>query len=179
MTSLLGYGPLPSLLGGVSLGSSPLSVSGEICTYLQGQSMPTALNYSGGGTVNLFDTFLPDTPDIAVAVIPRPGISPLSVLAGTPSPAGVPQARLAFARPRIQVMVRCPATGYETGLALMNAIFGALQGLNELFLNGAGLAFFHYINAVQSPAYLGETGGRERHLWALNMDVWWEDPALA
>ena len=31
-----------------------LSLAGELCTYLQAQSLPTTLNYSGGGTVNLF-----------------------------------------------------------------------------------------------------------------------------
>lgn len=156
-----------------------LSLSAEITTYLQGLSLPTALNFDGVGDVNLFATLLPDTPDVAVAVIPRPGIAPVSILTGkTPGVGGSSQPTLKFARPRIQVMTRVGASDYVAGNALAEAIFGALHGLNELYLNGNTNAYFHWIEAVQSPAYLGDTGGRERHLWAQNMSVWWEDSAL-
>lgn len=156
-----------------------LSVAGEICLYLQAQSTPVALIYNAPGTVNLFDTFLPDVPDVAVMAAPRGGIAPVSIITGTPAPSGVTQPRLAFARPRVQILTRCAADGYDTGNSLAEAVFGALHGLNELFLNGGGHAYFHWIEAVQSPEYLGQTGGRDRHLWSQNFSVWWEDPALA
>lgn len=154
-----------------------LSVAGEICLYLQ--TLGTSpLNYNGVGTVNLFDTFLPDTPDLAASVSPRPGVAPVSILTGAQSP-GIGQPRLAFARPRVQVQVRSPSDDFDDGNALMNAIFGDLHGLNERILNVSTGTLFHWIEAVQSPAYLGQMGGRERHLWTVNFSVWWEDPALA
>lgn len=155
-----------------------LSVAGEICLYLQDSA--SIGNYDGAGTINLFDTFLPDEPDLAACVSPRPGVAPVSIMTGTPQPVGsLPQSRLAFARPNVQIQTRSGADDYDGGLALANAIFGALHGLNELFLNGVGHAYFHWIEAMQSPAYLGILGGRDRHLWSFNMHVWWEDPALS
>lgn len=159
---------------------SALPLGAEIATYLQAQSLPTALNFNGAGTVNLFATLLPDTPDVAVAVIPRPGIPPVSIMTGhTPGVGGSSQPRLAFARPRIQIMTRVGPGDYLVGNTLAEALFGALHGLNELYLNGNTHAYFHWIEAVQSPAYLGDSGGRERHFWTQNFSVWWEDPALA
>lgn len=157
-----------------------LSLSAEIATYLEGLSLPTSLNFDGVGTVNLFATLLPDAPDVAVAVIPRPGIAPVSIMTGkTPGSGGSSQPRLAFARPRISVMTRVGSSDYVAGNALAEAIFGALHGLNETYLNGNTNAYFHWIEAVQSPAYLGDTGGRERQLWSQAFSVWWEDPGLA
>ena len=83
MTSLLGSSLLPFPLAALpAVSGESLSLTGEICTYLEAQSLSTPLNYDGDGTVNLFDTFLPDTPDTAVAVIARPGIAPVSILTG-------------------------------------------------------------------------------------------------
>jgi hypothetical protein len=145
-----------------------LSVGGEICTYLQAQSLPTTLNYSGAGTKNLFDTYLPDEPDIAAAVIERPGMAPDRVLY-------TPQSR--FDKPSVQIMVRAGMQGFVAGNSLMQAIFGALDMQAEKNLNIGG-AYFHLIRALSSPAYLGiapPTDARQRHMWSLNLSVWYEN----
>ena len=146
-----------------------LSLAGELCTYLQRQTLPTALNYSGAGTVNLFDTYLPDLPDIAVAIIERPGMAPIRVLYDTQS---------RFDRPSVQIMVRAGMEDFVAGNSLMQAVFGALDMLAEQVLNPPSGAYFHLIRALSSPAYLGTappTDTRQRHTWSLNLSVFYEN----
>lgn len=146
-----------------------LSLSGELCTYLQAQSLPTTLNYSGGGAKNLFDTYLPDLPDIAVAVIERPGMAPVRVLYDTQS---------RFDRPSVQIMVRAGMEDFVAGNSLVQAIFGALDMLAEHILNPPNGAYFHLIRALSSPAYLGiapPTDTRQRHMWSMNFWSWYDN----
>lgn len=147
-----------------------LPLAAELCTYLQTQSLSTPLNFSNAGDKNLFATFLPDTPDIAVAISERPGLPPLTVLVGGGPNARRPESKLD--RPFVQIQTRCPATEYLIGNALVESVFGALDGLGEQVLNGGG-AYFHWIFALQSPAYLGQLAGRERHLWSQNYRILW------
>ncbi len=149
--------------------TTPLSLGGEICTYLQGRTLPTTLNYSGGGTVNLFDTYLPDLPDIAVAVIERPGMAPVRVLYDTQS---------RFDRPSVQIMVRAGMESFVAGNSLVQAIFGALDMLAEHILNPPSGAYFHLIRALHSPAYLGispPNDTRQRHMWSMNLSAWYNN----
>lgn len=142
------------------------SLGDELCIYLQGQSLPTALNFNGVGTINLFSTYLPDQPDLAAAITERPGLPPQMMLQD-------PVSKLD--KPNIQIMVRSGMTDWTDGNALMEGIFGALQNLAEATLNVGG-AYFHLIQALGSPAYLGiARDKRERHLWSLNMNVMWEN----
>jgi hypothetical protein len=175
LPSILGLTPLPMpLVGAGSIATTPLGLTGEICTYLQEQGLPVALNYSGVGTINLFDTFLPDTPDLAVAVMARGGMAPLTTLVGGVG-AGPRVAEGKLDRPNVQIMTRCDAGDYVTGNALAEAVFGALQGVGEETLNPPDGAYFHWIFALQSPVYLGQMGGRERHLWSQNFRVLWDN----
>jgi hypothetical protein len=147
-----------------------LSLGAEICTYLAQQSLPTALTFdpsTAGG--NLFATYLPDEPDIAVAVIERPGMAPDRVLY-------TPQSRLD--KPSIQVMVRAGMTDFVAGNSLTQAIFGALDMLAERILNPPNGAYFHLIRALNSPAYLGiapPSDTRQRHMWSINFLSWYEN----
>lgn len=155
--------------------SAPLSLAAEICTYLQNQPLPSPLNFDGAGTKNCFATFLPDTPDLAVVVMERGGTSSLSSLVGgVGTGARLPEGNTE--RPNLQIMTRCGATDFLTGNALMEAVFGALNGLGEQYLNGNTNAYFHWIFNLQSPVYLGQMGGRERHLWSVNFRVMWDNP---
>lgn len=153
----------------------PLSLAAEICTYLEGLALPVALNFDGVGETNLFATFLPDTPDLAVVVMERGGMAPLTTLVGgVGSGPRVPESKLD--RPNVQIMTRCPSGDFVTGNQLAEAVFGALQGVGETYLNGPTHAYFHWIFALQSPQYLGQMGGRERHLWSQNLRVLWTNP---
>ena len=146
-----------------------LSLGGELCTYLEGQALPTSLNYSGGGDKNLFDTYLPDQPDIAAAIIERPGMAPVRVLYDTQS---------RFDRPSVQIMVRAGMEAFEAGNSLVQAIFGALDMLAEQILNPPDGAYFHLIRALNSPAYLGiapPTDTRQRHMWSMNFWAWYDN----
>lgn len=145
-----------------------LSLAGELCTYLEGQTLPTTLHYSSG-TRNLFDTYLPDLPDVAVAIIERPGMAPIRVLYDTQS---------RFDRPSVQIMVRAGMEDFVAGNSLMQAIFGKLDMLAEHILNPPSGAYFHLIRALGSPAYLGiapPADTRQRHTWSLNMSVFYEN----
>jgi hypothetical protein len=158
-----------------------LTLPGEICTYLQNVGTTTTpLIYSSGGERNLYVGSMPDAgttanpvPDLCVAVIQRPGLTPLGVLQGQTGNATA----LKFARPAVQILTRAGQAQYQAGDQLAESIFGTLHGLSDIVLNSGG-ALFHRLWALSSPAYLGQTGGRERHLWSLNMETWWEDPAL-
>lgn len=151
-----------------------LSLGAEIATYLAAQSPlsdGTTLIFSGTGTKNLFVAGLPDTeqtPELAVAIFENGGMSPVNTLAG----ASVAVSKLD--RPAIQVRVRAPAGGYISGNSLINAIFGELQDVGEQKLNPPNGAFFHLINAMQSPVYLARDD-LQRHNWALNFLVYWEN----
>lgn len=178
MSSLLSSTALPFPLASASPAptpSQPLPLAGEICTYLQRQALPTTLNFDNTGEKNLFATFMPDTPDIAVAISERPGMSPLSTLVGGVG-AGprLPEPRLD--RPFVQIMTRAPSDQYLAGNALAEAVFGALEGVGETILNPPDGAYFHWIFALQSPAYLGQQSGRERNLWSQNFRVLWTNP---
>ena len=146
-----------------------LSLGAELCTYLQGQTLSTTLNFSGAGTKNLFATFMPDEPDLAAVVIERGGLPPLMMLESNPFSK--------LDQPVVQVRVRAGMTDFTDGNALIESIFKALHNLSEVTLN-AGHAFFHLIMAMQSPAYLGiapVTDARQRHTWAMNFRILWEN----
>jgi len=146
----------------------------EICTYLQAQSI--GLNFDGAGTINCFSSLLPDQPDLAAAVIERGGIKPLTWMTGpaTHTTTFVPPVNESlFDRPVFQVFVRSGMTGYNAGVDLSQNIFGALQGLVEQILNVGG-AYFHLIEAMQSPMYLGRDE-KERHRWSQNFSAWFEN----
>lgn len=150
-----------------------LSLEDEIATYLQsqGSAISTVLNFNGSGTVNLFTTFLPDAPDLAVAILPRPGVAPVMTLTGLSA------AESKIDRPGFQVRVRSGMNGYTAGNALIQSIFKALQGITETVINGSPNALFHLISAMQSPAYIGTEPIRQRHQWSQNWNVIWENPA--
>jgi hypothetical protein len=151
-----------------------LSLGAEIATYLASQSPlsdGTTLIFSDAGTKNLFVAGVPDTaqtPELAAWILENPGMSPVNTLVG----AGAPDAKMD--RPNIQVRVRAPSGGYVTGNALINAIYGALQNVGEQILNPPNGAFFHLINALQSPGYLARDE-LERHNWSLNLAIIWNN----
>lgn len=144
------------------------SLSDEICLYLQTKGL--GLNFNGAGTINLFSTLLLDQPDLAAAVIDRPGSRPLMVMTGG-TPVAVAESRLD--QPFFQVRVRSGMTGYTAGNAMVEGIFKALQGVTETVLNVGG-SLFHLITANQSPAYLGRDE-KERHQWSQNFRVIWSN----
>lgn len=144
-----------------------LTLGDEICTYLEGVSS-LGLNFDGAGTINLFSTLLPDTPDQAVAVIERGGLPPVMVLTGWP-----PVGESKLDQPVFQVRIRSGMTGYLAGNTLAQGVYSALQGICETTINAGG-ALFHLITAQQSPVYLGRDA-RERHEWSQNFFVMWEN----
>jgi hypothetical protein len=155
-----------------------LSLGDEICTYLQGQSI--GLNFNGAGTINCFSTLLPDQPDLAVAIIERGGLPTVTWLTG---PGGrsttfVPPVNESLLdRPVFQVFTRSGMTGYTAGNTLVQKVFKALQGVVEETLNAGG-SLFHLILSMQSPMYLGRDE-KERHQWAQNFQVMWENEQRA
>ena len=64
----------------------------------------------------------------------------------------------------------------KAALLLSQSIYWALQGINETTLNPGG-SYFHLIDAVQPPQYLGRDPERERLEWRQNFQVDWENPA--
>lgn len=155
------------------------SLGDEICTYLQGQSI--GLNFDGTGTINCFSTLLPDQPDLAVAVIERGGLPTVTWLTGPAfsSTTYVPPVNESLLdQPVFQVFARSGMTGYNAGNTLVQQVFGALQGLVELTLNPPSGAYFHLIESMQSPMYLGRDE-KERHQWSQNFRVMWENEQRA
>jgi len=150
-----------------------LSLGEEIATYLQRQSLSTDLNYDGSGDINLFVTQLPDQPDLAVAIIERGGLAPMTTLTG----GGAAESRLD--RPRIQIRVRSGmgAGQYDAGQSLAQSVYWALQGINETILNPPNGQLFHLIEAVQPPQYLGREIERERNQWSQSFQIWWDNAA--
>ena len=155
-----------------------LSVAQEIATYLAAQSLPTTLIYNDGdsNTNNLFVGTLPDAPDLAVAIYERPGMAPVSALTGGS------QTELKFDRPVIQIRVRAGASqgGYDTGNALVQGIFEALQGIVETVLNPPTGQLFHLIEAMGSPMWLGRGANidpRQRPNWSQTFLAWFENDA--
>jgi hypothetical protein len=142
-----------------------LSLGDEICTYLQGQGL--GLNFNQAGTINLFSSLLPDSPDFAAAVIERGGLPPIMVLTG----GGGPESKLD--QPVVQIRARSGMQGYLVGNTMVEGIFKALQGVVETTLNPGG-ATFHLIRAQQSPVYLGRDD-RQRHEWSQNYFIMWEN----
>ena len=138
-----------------------LGLEWEICTYLNSQAVATF------GT-NLFATQLPDQPDTCISVQTRGGLRPVMTMTG----GGLPESK--FDRPNIQIRGRAEASSFADGNDLMQAVFGALQGIVETTLRVGG-PLFHLIYALQSPQYLGRDE-KERHQWSQNLNVWWENP---
>lgn len=152
--------------------TAALSLGDEIATYLQSITA-LDLNFSNVGTKNLFVGGIPDaqqTPDLAATVMETGGISPLMTLTASDS-ALVNK----MDRPRVQIVVRAAMDGYESGNALANGIFGALQSIANTQLNPPSGAVFTLIMATQSPVYLGRDE-KERHRWSQNFSSWWENP---
>lgn len=151
-----------------------MSLSDEICEYLQSQSI--GLNFNGTGGINCFSSHLPDQPDLAAAVIDRGGIPPVGWLTGPAfhSTTFVPPVNESlFDRPVVQIFTRSGMTGFTSGTELVQNIFGVLHGTVEQVINVGG-ALFHLISAMQSPMYLGRDE-KQRHQWSQNFTVWWEN----
>lgn len=150
------------------------SLGDEFCLYLQTQGI--GLNFNGAGTINCFSSHLLDQPDLAVAVIERGGLPPVSWLTGPAfaSTTFVPPVNESkLDQPMVQVFTRSGMTGYNAGNTLAEEVFGALHGTVEQVLNTGG-ALFHLIDAMQSPMYLGRDE-KERHQWSQNYRVMWEN----
>jgi hypothetical protein len=146
----------------------------EICEYLQSQSI--GLNFNGAGTINCFSSLLPDQPDLAVAVIERGGLAPVSWLTGpgTRSTTFVPPVNESLLdQPVVQIFTRSGMTGFTPGYTLAQDVFGVLHGTVEQTLNPGG-TLFHLISAMQSPMYLGRDE-KERHRWSQNYHIMWEN----
>lgn len=147
------------------------SLATEIALYLQGSGI--GLNFNGGGTINCFVSLLPDKPDQAAAIIERGGMAPIMVLTGKASGTGQ-TAEMKLDQPVVQILVRGSMTGFTSANTLTENIFSKLQGVNETTLNTSG-AFFHLIQAMQSPVYIGRDN-KERHQWSQNYHIMWENP---
>jgi hypothetical protein len=154
------------------------SLGDEFCIYLQGQGL--GLNFNGAGTINCFSSHLLDQPDVAVAVLERGGIRPVTWLTGPGSHATTfvpPVNESLLDQPVVQIFTRSSMTGYNAGNTLAEGVFGALQGVVEQVLNVGG-ALFHLVEAMQSPMYLGRDH-KERHQWSQNFRVMWENTQRA
>lgn len=154
------------------------SLGDEFCLYLQDQGI--GLNFNNTGSKNLFSTQLLDQPDLAVGVIERGGLSPVTWLTGpaTHTTTFVPpvnESRLD--QPVVQIFTRSGMAGYNAGNTLVQNVYGALQGVVEQVLNVGG-QLFHLIDAMQSPMYLGRDE-KERHQWSQNFRVMWENDQRA
>lgn len=151
------------------------SLGDEIAIFLQGQGL--GLNFNGAGTINCFSTLLPDQPDLAIAIIERGGLPTVMTLTGPAfqSTTYVPPVNESkFDQPVIQIFARSGMTGYTVGNALVQGVFGALQGVVEHRINPGG-ALFHLIASLQSPMYLGRDL-KERHQWSQNFAIQWTNP---
>lgn len=120
------------------------------------------LSSGGIGTIgtNLFGGFMPDTPDVAVAVYESGGRPP-DVAMG-PSAGAV-----AMEWPSVQVVCRATAYDYAVARTKAHDAFKLLQGLPTRTINGTQ---YHWGMARQSPFLMGrdEAG---RVLIACNYDI--------
>ncbi len=144
-----------------------LSLGDEVATRLQ--TVVAGLNFNGAGTINLYSSLLPDSPDQAVAVLERPGQAPILVLTGQ----GGPENKID--QPAFQVRVRSAPGDYVAGNTLMQNCFAALQGITEQTITAGG-QWFHLIAALSSPAYLG-LDVKQRHEWSLAFRVIYDNGA--
>lgn len=152
---------------------TPLSLDAEITTYLQSQALPVGLNFNGAGTINLFASTLPDSPDTAVGVHLTGGMLPVMTLTGLSA------TESAIDRSTFQIVVRVAPNQYTTGNALIQGIYKSLQGITETRINGGTNTLFHLITALQPPVYLGRgenVDKRQRHVWSQNYLAWIDDP---
>lgn len=146
----------------------------EIAHYLQAGGI--GLNFDGPGTINCFASHLVDQPDLAVAIIERGGLRPVGWLTGPGfrSTAVVPPVNESLLdQPVVQIFTRSGMTGYSSGYALAQNVFGVLHGTVEQVISPGG-TLFHLISALQSPMYLGRDQ-KERHQWSQNYHIMWEN----
>lgn len=110
----------------------------DIATYLSSQVGLTP------GT-DLFLGTMPDSPDAVVCVYESGGLSPIKAMGNVAGAAKVE-------RPRIQVVSRGVAFGYEDARATAHAVFLKLDGLPFRQINGIT---YHWGSALQSPFLMG------------------------
>lgn len=118
----------------------------DVATYLQAQGIGTL------GT-DLFESFLPTSPDNAVAVLETAGLKPT-----IDAP---------LFRPSFQILVR--ATDYATGRTKCDAIKTALHNQYNLQLVTNGI-YFYFIRLITEGGHIGQDG-TGRDLFSLNFET--------
>ena len=122
----------------------------------------TSQGGSGVGTLgtDLFKGFMPDTPDIAVAIYETGGLEPERAMT---SAAG----QVVVERPRVQVVARAQAYDYQVARTRIHNAFVLLEGMAARSINGTA---YKYGSAVQSPFPMGrDSDGRV--LICCNFDI--------
>lgn len=134
----------------------------EIITYLAVQLNAAATlgltSWATGKT--LFNTVVPEQPDMAIGLLERPGFRPFMTMTG----GGLAESKTD--QPVFQLLVRGPQQDYTSAFTLAMACFKALEGVSETTLVAGG-ATWHLIEALQSPAHLGRDE-KQRHQYSQN-----------
>ena len=130
-----------------------MSLLSEVGTYL-------AANGIGTLGIDLFQGYMPDSPDAATAIYETGGLGPVR---GMRSTAGTP----AGTQPRLQVVSRAGEYDYSTARAKVQSVYALLEGLGDVTLSGVAYKWF---GAVQEPFMMGRDDSR-RVLIAQNFDV--------
>jgi hypothetical protein len=144
-----------------------MSLGTELAVYLQTQGLG---NFNGAGTINLFVSLLPDTPDQAVAIFERGGYPP------TIWQTGGGQEESKIDNPVVQIRVRDDISEYNRAYTTANAIYGALQGINNTRINSPTDQLFLLIDAQQSPEYIGRDV-KQRHEFTQNFRIQFQNLA--
>ena len=115
---------------------------------------------SGSVASTIYAGHMPAVPDAAVCVYETGGVAPVHGMGNVPG-------RAKFERPRIQVVSRGEALGYQDARATAQAAFLLLDGMPQREINGTR---YLWGAAVQSPFLMG-MDEQARPLIAFNVDI--------
>jgi len=132
------------------------TVLDDIAVHLQTQSLGTI------GT-NLFKGYMPDTPDVCVAIIELSGDNPIDTMAPSLGTINID-------RPALQILCRAGQDDYSAARVKAEAAYRALHNLVDTTVNG-----IRYLNidATRPPAPI-DRDENSRWVIGFEIDVWKE-----